>query len=182
MKIVLVTGNAGKLKEWERLMPKRFGLEAHDVDLVEIQSLDHREIIEDKVRRAYAKLKQPVIVEDVSASLSCLNGLPGPFVKYFEIKLGEGALYKLALPYDDKNALIRCDVAFFDGQKLLFSYGEIKGKVVSLRGDHGFGFDKVFMPDSGSQTFGEMGIEEKDHISHRSQAVKSLVQQLSPAV
>jgi inosine/xanthosine triphosphate pyrophosphatase family protein len=58
--------------------------EMHALDLTEIQSLDSREIVEDKLKRAYELLKTPLIVEDVACGLDSLKGLPGPFFKFFE--------------------------------------------------------------------------------------------------
>src|SRR6185312_13203730 len=78
-KLTLVTGNPGKLAEWRRILPPEYELESLDIDLTEIQSLDSREITADKARRAFKQAGKPVIVEDLSAGLDILNGLPGPF-------------------------------------------------------------------------------------------------------
>ncbi|HET6924566.1 MAG TPA: non-canonical purine NTP pyrophosphatase, partial [Candidatus Saccharimonadales bacterium] len=86
--ITFVTGNPGKLAEWQRLFPADIRLESADVDLDEIQSLDLEAIAIDKAKRAYAQLQRPVLVEDVAAGLDSLGGLPGPFVKYFEKSIG----------------------------------------------------------------------------------------------
>lgn len=176
--ITLVTGNKSKLAEWQRLMPAEFELKTADVDLPEIQSLDLEEIIRDKVRRAYEQLKSPVIVEDVSAGLDNLGGLPGPFIKFFEKRLGMDALFQLASAAGDP-ATVYCSVAYYDGEKLLTATGEVHGSVVPTRGEHGFGFDKNFVPAGQPRTYGEMSPAEKDSLSHRAQAVRALLPQLS---
>ena len=175
--ITLVTGNAGKLAEWQRLFSAEFKLETAAIDLDEIQSLDLEAIVEDKAKRAYERLGEPVIVEDVSAGLVKLGGLPGPFVKFFEVQLGAGALLQLA-GGPGSPAIVICCVAFYDGKTTITARGEITGTVVALRGEQGFGFDKCFMPDGSNKTFGEMSFAEKDSFSHRARAVKALLTQL----
>jgi non-canonical purine NTP pyrophosphatase (RdgB/HAM1 family) len=174
--ITLVTGSKGKLAEWQRLFPSELKLESIDVDLDEIQSLDLRAIITDKAKRAHEKVGKPVIVDDISAGIDELNGLPGPFVKFFEKSLGRGALYKLA--NREANATITAIAAYYDGAHMLIGVGEIHGKVVAPRGESGFGFDFSFVPEGYTQTFSEMGPAEKDKISHRRLAVEDLIAQL----
>lgn len=175
--ITLVTGNAGKLAEWKRLMPDEFILESDDIDLDEIQSLDLEMIIADKARRAYERINGPVIVEDVAAGLDRLGGLPGPFIKFFEKQLGLDALFQLART-EGEPATVRCAVAYFDGTTLLPVISQLQGTTVSPRGENGFGFDKCFVPAGQSKTFGEMSPAEKDAISHRAMAVRELARRL----
>ncbi|MGI0134510.1 MAG: non-canonical purine NTP pyrophosphatase, partial [Candidatus Micrarchaeaceae archaeon] len=94
--ITLITGNPGKLKELQALAPNRLSITSRSLDLPEIQSLDVREVVEDKVRRAYEQIRTPVIVEDVSTGLDGLQGLPGPFFKFFERTLGKRTLLILS--------------------------------------------------------------------------------------
>lgn len=175
--ITLVTGNAGKLAEWQRLFPSNIRLDAADINLDEIQSLDLEAIVKDKATRAYERIGSPVIVEDVSAGILKLHGLPGPFIKFFEIEMGDDALYQLA-GAECEPAIVTCTVAFYDGLSTLIARADIEGTIVASRGDNGFGFDKVFIPKGHAKTFGEMSAEEKDSISHRNTAIKSLVMQL----
>lgn len=175
--VTLVTGNKGKLAEWQRLVPAEFVLESTDIDLDEIQSLDMEAIVVDKAKRAYAHITKPLVVEDISAGLDDLEGLPGPFIKFFEKRLGMDALFRLAKTAQSP-ATVRCAAAYFDGQKLLTVITEVKGFAVSPRGENGFGFDKCFMPAGQDKTYGEMSPAEKDAVSHRSMAVRELVNKL----
>ena len=53
--------------------------------------------------------------------------------------------------------------------------GVVEGKIsAEIRGDRGFGYDPIFIPDSYKKTFAEMTVEEKNSISHRSIAIKKL--------
>lgn len=175
--ITIVTGNPNKVRELEAIAKGEFHFVMHDLDLPEIQSLDTREIVEDKVRRAYDMIKSPVIVEDVSAGLDHLHGLPGPFFKFFEKKLGKETFLKIStLP--NPRVTIGCLAAYYDGETMLFGEGTIHGTVVKPRGENGFGFDFSVVPDGETRTMAEMSPEEKNAISHRGQAFNNLLQQL----
>jgi inosine triphosphate pyrophosphatase len=175
IKFTIVTGNPEKLAELHRLIPDSIEFDHHNLDLYEIQSLDMDEIITDKARRAYDILQKPVLVEDVSAGLEALNGLPGPFIKFFNQVLGNNALRKLG--GNDARARVICVAAYYDGQELFIGHGEVTGKVVSERVNHGFGFERVFVPDGYDQTFAEMPDELKDRLSHRGKAIRDLLPQ-----
>jgi non-canonical purine NTP pyrophosphatase (RdgB/HAM1 family) len=175
--ITLVTGNAGKLAEWQRLLPAEFKLESANIDLDEIQSLDLEAIVIDKAKRAFDHIGKPVIVEDVSAGLVKFGGLPGPFAKFFEVTLGPDALFQLA-GESGSAAIVTCCAAFYDGTTAITARGDITGKVVAARGENGFGFDSCFMPDGSDKTFAEMSFAEKDSFSHRAHAIKALLTQL----
>src|SRR5690348_9433758 len=100
--IVFATGSANKLAELQAIADGKLNFTSRKVDLDEIQSLDLQEIIEHKLRQAYGIIGKPVIAEDVSAGLESLNGLPGPFIKFFEQQLGRGALHTLSKVENDR--------------------------------------------------------------------------------
>lgn len=179
-KVTLVTGNPNKLVELEAVFPPSVELTPQALDVVEIQG-EPRDIVVDKLKKAYELVEGPVIVEDVSAELDCQNGLPGPYIKYYEKKLGKGALWQLAEHADDKSVTIRCSMGFFDGDSIIIEEGVVSGTVVSPRGEHGFGFDFVFVPDGHTRTTAEMSAEEKNEMSWRGLAARALVARLSEA-
>ncbi|MDB5185087.1 MAG: putative inosine triphosphate pyrophosphatase [Candidatus Saccharibacteria bacterium] len=172
----IVTGNAGKLASFTRHFKGVLVFDSADVDLEEIQSLDSDAIVRDKAERAYAVVGKPVLVEDVSAGLDRLQGLPGPFIKFFELQLGMDALYQLSQPGD--KAIVTCTIGLYDGQSMRYAHGKVEGTAVSPRGENGFGFDCCFMPEGQTKTYAEMTHTEKDAISHRALAVADLLTQL----
>lgn len=174
--INLVTGSDHKLREWQRLFPEHIALARVNLDLDEIQSLDNRQIVEHKVKQAYQLVKKPVLVEDVSAGIDALGGLPGPFIKFFEKQLGNDALYQLAST--GAPATIICTIGYYDGVQLVIGQGVLHGSVVAARGKEGFGFDSVFVPNGQQQTFAEMGSDKKDSLSHRALAIKDMIPKL----
>lgn len=155
----------------------RLDFEMADVTLTEMQSLDLREIVTDKLRRAYDVVKGPVIVDDVSAGLDRFQELPGPFIKFFNQKLGGEALWKLAGEKSEK-VTIRCMAAYYDGTETIIAEGVLHGVTVSPRGSNGFGFDVVVMPDGETRTMAEMSATEKIMVSHRGMAFRDLFQQI----
>lgn len=176
-KITIVTGNAGKVRELQAMAIGKLDFVMRDLDLDEIQSLDLEKIVKDKAERAYGQIKEPVIVDDVSAGLASLKGLPGPFIKFFNKELGGDALYQLAKPEGD-TVTISCVAAYYDGDKFILGRGSIHGSIVAPRGNNGFGFDSVVIPHGENKTMAEMTEEEKIRISHRGMAFRSLLSQL----
>ena len=176
MKIHVITGNENKVRELKQVFPTGLDISMAKLELDEIQSLDTKQIIRHKLNEAYQTVKEPVIVEDVSAELECLNGLPGPFIKYFEQQLGRGALYKLS--YEGAKVKIRCTMGYYDGKTVLIAEAVENGTITAPRGGDGFGFDFVFVPQGYGQTYSEMNIESKNNISHRRLAANELVLQL----
>lgn len=175
--IYLVTGNAGKRAEWERLLPSSLKLRFIDLDLPEIQENDLEAIAIDKAKRAFVQVKKPVLVEDIAAGLTSLKGLPGPFIKYFELRMGNDALYQLAKKTGD-DAIVTCTIAYYDGVQAFAVTAEVHGSVAPARGTHGFGFDSCFVPEGQNKTYGEMAPQEKDMLSHRAKGIKLLVNRL----
>lgn len=173
--IYAVTGNPHKLASFKRHL-KNYNFEMVALDLPEIQSFDARVIITDKVKRAYEVVGKPVLVEDVSAGIDKLNGLPGPFIKFFEERLGDDALYTLA--GTETAANIVSTIGYYDGQRLIITEGVVHGVVVPARGSNGWGFDVCFLPDGHTKTYAEMSFEEKDAISHRSLSIQAFMKEL----
>lgn len=176
--LYLVTGNAHKLKEWQQILPSDIAMETVDVDLPEIQSDDVEEIVRDKAKRAYEVVGKPVVVEDVSAGLDEFDGLPGPFIKFFNKRLGGDALYKLAGEREAR-ATVSASVAYYDGSEMIVVRADVHGRAVEPRIREGFGFDITFLPDGEELTFAEMTPEKKHSLSHRASAIQMLLEKLA---
>jgi inosine triphosphate pyrophosphatase len=176
--IFLVTGNPNKLNEWRGVLPTDITMDTLDLDLVEIQTSDPAELVEDKVKRAYEAVQKPVVVEDVSVNLHKLNGLPGPFIKFFLKAMGSDALFRLAGKEGEK-ATVTCSIAYYDGKDLLVVHADVNGSIVAPRGKEGFGFDVTFVPEGETLTYAEMNSEKKNLVSHRQKAIKLFVEKIS---
>lgn len=174
--ITLVTGNANKLAELKEIFPAQLHLRSQAIDAPEIQSLDLDEIVAHKLSEAYKIIGGPVIVEDVSAELENLNGLPGPFIKFFEQKIGNDALYKLSNV--GTKVIIKCCMGYYDGKTIKTFTGILHGTITEPRGKEGFGFDFVVIPSGYSETLAALGLDIKNKISHRYKAAVQLAEYL----
>jgi non-canonical purine NTP pyrophosphatase (RdgB/HAM1 family) len=178
--IIVVTGNENKLREILAIAPKNVQLTPQSISLMEIQTLDLHAIVTHKLEEAYALVHKPLIVDDISAELSGLGGLPGPFIKFFIDKLGPGVLYDLSKisKNDDDNVTIRCLAGYYDGTTMLFGEGIVQGHVAAPRGENGFGFDSTFVPSGETRTMAELYPEEKNELSQRAEALHNLFAEL----
>lgn len=173
---IYVTGNSNKAVEARSILP--FDIQVQNLEIEEIQGEGNvRTILAHKLHTAFEALGVPVIAEDVSAELASLNGMPGPFIKFFEKKLGRDALYKLSKVENDRVKIICC-MGYYDGKREEIVEGIIEGTVVAPRGNNGFGFDAVIVPDGHDRTMAEMSLDEKNGISHRNLALKALAKTL----
>lgn len=149
-----ITGNQHKAEYLSRYLG--FPLEHQKLDLAEIQSLNLEEIITHKVQNAYHQIQKPVLVEDTALSFLALNGLPGPFIKFFTERLSMTEICQL-VPKNNRDAVARCSFGFFDGQNLKTFTRELTGTVSQKpRGAGGFGWDKIFIPTGFAVTRSEM--------------------------
>lgn len=172
MSLYFITGNKGKLAEVQAVLP---GVEALDIDLPEIQSLDAHEIIKAKLLEAQKHQTGEFIVEDNSLYLEPLNGLPGPLIKWFLKTIGNDGLYKMAEAFQNFNAEAKVVIGYSNSKgEISFFEGIIKGTIVPARGSEGFGWDPIFQPEGYDKTFGEMSAEEKNSFSMRRIAVEKL--------
>lgn len=176
MTLYFITGNKGKLAEVQAVLPD---VEALDIDLPEIQSLDAHEIIKAKLLEAQKHQTGEFIVEDNSLYLEGIKGLPGPLIKWFLKTVGNDGLYKMAEAFGNFNAEAKVVIGYSNSAgEISFFEGRTKGTIVSARGDQGFGWDPIFQPEGYDKTFAEMGVEEKNKFSMRRIAVEELKENL----
>jgi XTP/dITP diphosphohydrolase len=176
--VVLVTGNLGKLAEARRLCGA--DLEAVEVDLPEIQSLDLITVLRAKGEEASHRLGRPLIVEETGLELDAMAGFPGPLVKWMLEAVGAEGIARAALALGDDRVTARCALLLLEPEREVVAVGETHGRVaLPPRGDGGFGWDPVFVPDGENRTYAELSPEEKDRLSHRGRAWRELVEQLT---
>ena len=159
--ITFITGNQHKADYLSRMLG--LPLKHRAVDLTEIQSTSLEEVVEHKVRQAYAVAERPVLVEDVALGFTALGGLPGPFIKFFvEAPNGLENLCRMLDGFDDRSAVAACVFGYCDGQQVKLFRAELGGVIANHpAGDGGFGWDKIFCPDGyGGKTRGELTPDE----------------------
>ena len=183
MKLVLATGNKGKLREFKQM--------CEDEVLPFSDLLGEFDIVEDgdtfaqnaliKARTIYEKLDADylVIADDSGISLPVLDGAPSIYSARYA---GEGAtdkenLYKLIDAVKEKN--VTSTPAYYTAAIAIVSkYGEyvvhgwMHGDVIAeARGEKGFGYDPMFIPSGHTLTLGELEDDVKSEISHRGKAL-----------
>ena len=193
MKLVLATGNKGKLREFKQM--------CQDEVVAFSDLLGEFDIIEDgdtfaanaliKARTIYKKLGEEylVISDDSGISLPLLDGAPGIYSARYAGKnaTDKDNLYKLIEAIKEKG--VKSTPAYYTAAIAIVSkYGEyvvhgwMHGDVIDEpRGDKGFGYDPIFIPSGFDQTLGELDDDIKSNTSHRAQALalaKPIIQML----
>jgi XTP/dITP diphosphohydrolase len=186
VRLVLATANPHKAAEILAVLGSVPGLElvARPGSVAEVDETG--ETLEDNARlkaRALAQATgEAAVADDTGLEVAALGGAPGVYSARYA---GEGASYadnvaKLleALAGEaDRRARFRTValVAWPDGREIVTS-GEVEGSIaLAPRGAAGFGYDPVFVPWGGDgRTFAEMSLKEKEAVSHRGRAFRTL--------
>ena len=172
MALYFITGNKNKFSEVKAIIPN---VEQLDIDLPEIQDIDAKKIIRAKLLEALNYKQAEFIVEDTSLYLECLNGLPGPLIKWFMKTIGNDGLFNIAEKLGNNKAEAKTIIGYAKNPKEIYYFeGSVKGKIVSPRGKSGFGWDPIFQPEGFSKSFAELTPEEKNKISMRRIALSKL--------
>jgi non-canonical purine NTP pyrophosphatase (RdgB/HAM1 family) len=171
--ITFITGNAGKAEQVGRYLG--IPISHKKLDLVEIQSLDISEVVEEKAREAYKLMKTPVVVDDNSLVINALGRLPGPFIKYFIDELGNSGMCELVKNYEDKSAIVEVAIGYCDDKGCKVFNGKVKGSIASApAGKGGFGWDNIFIPEGFTETRAQMNADDYDKTSPRRLALEKL--------
>lgn len=177
--ILFATSNRGKLEEARKILaPFGLSVEQYDGKGTEIQADTNGEIAAYAAREAAITAGRPVLVEDAGLFADSLKGFPGPYSAYAFKTIGvAGIIALLGSPHDksgDRAARFVSSIAYCEpgGEPVLFD-GSVQGTITSRpKGKMGFGFDPIFVPDGGAKTFGELTLDEKCAVSHRSVALR----------
>ncbi|MCH8519880.1 MAG: non-canonical purine NTP pyrophosphatase [Nanoarchaeota archaeon] len=164
--IKFITGNKNKLKEARQAVPH---LEQLDIDLLEIQSLNPKEIIEHKLKEAKKLGHTNFFVEDISLSVD-KYGFPGPLIKWVNQTMG----HDFGVYFEGESATILCSIGYCDslGEEHYFE-GSTTGTICRARGED-FGFNPIFIPNGYDKTYAELSLEEKGRTNHRAKALNKL--------
>ena len=110
-------------------------------------------------------------------------GLPGPYVKYFEDKIGPEGIFRMLADYTDKSALAECHIGIAHlkeqskerKESLEIMIGHCKGQIVAPQGSQAFGWDACFQPEGFNLPFSCLQPSVKNVISHRARAFEHLI-------
>ena len=194
--IVLATRNAHKLQELDRIL-KNAGVDvelltvnhfpgAPEVDETE-DSFEGNALLKARALATFTGI--PAIADDSGLCVDALNGSPGILsarwsgasenvdVENMNLVLAQTA----DTPEGERGAQFVCAAAYVnpDGTEIVVR-GTVEGQLLTApRGTNGFGYDPIFVPNGFDITTAEMSSEQKDSMSHRSQALAKLVAQIT---
>jgi len=179
-RLVIATGNAGKLREYRELLAGTgFELVAYDHEVDEVGET-YAENARIKAEAALAASRLPSIGDDSGVEVDALNGFPG----IRSARLGPTQKERTALLLERLDghqrpwtARFTCTIALAaPGRATEYFDGECRGELVpEWRGEAGFGYDPIFLVPGTGKTFGEMPPAEKRLYSHRANAVRALL-------
>ncbi len=181
--IYFVTGNNNKFQEVSELFHKenlKYKLIQSNLEPVEIQANTCKEIALYKLNSVKEQISESVFVEDAGFFVDePLKGFPGVYSSYVFKTIGNKGILKLITDFINTKAHFIAVIAlYFEPlDKTLVFEGIVEGKLAkNVRGKGGFGFDPIFIPDANPDfTFAELSTNEKNKISHRGIALKSLI-------
>lgn len=184
IKLVFATNNRHKLAEVQSILGDDYTiLGLHDIacdyDIPETETtLEGNALL--KARYVWENYKIPCFADDTGLEVEALDGAPGVYSARYagEHKSSDDNIVKLLSELsgkENRKAHFRTSIAYIrEGRECLFD-GIINGQIIEERkGNTGFGYDPVFMPDGYTQTFAELGDDVKNDISHRALAIKKL--------
>ena len=172
--IKFATSNPNKVVEGN-IVGKEFGIEFVQImeDYPEIRDEDVARVAEEGAKFVYGSVKEPIIVEDTGLFINALNGFPGTYSKFVFRKIGNDGILRLMKGMDsgagqgNRRAVFVSAIGYYDGDRVIVFKGEVNGRITSEpKGNVGFGYDPIFMPDDYDKTFAE-NRELKLEISHR---------------
>jgi XTP/dITP diphosphohydrolase len=193
IELVVATRNRHKTREIQNILGPDFMVrDLADTEVPEIREngTSFEENAKLKALAASRQLPGLVIADDSGMEVNALGGAPGIYsARYAGPNATEREkmdkllreLVRVRATDDGRRARFRCVVALAQNGHLLGIFeGKIEGKINdTARGDSGFGYDPIFVPDGFEQTFGELPEEVKNTISHRAKAIRALAEKLT---
>ena len=192
-RVLLATRNAGKLVELRRMLTGIDGFEVVGLaDLPEFPDAPETgatfaENALAKARDAARETGLPSVADDSGLAVDALNGMPGVLSARWSGRHGDDRanldllLAQLGdVPDERRGAAFVCAAALVvpGGQETVV-HGEWLGRIVRApRGENGFGYDPVFVPEGDDRTSAELSAQEKDAASHRARALAALLPHL----
>lgn len=198
-KLVVATNNKNKLKEINAIL-NSLNIEAltkadvgqADFDVEETgATLEANALLKAKSLKALIGDEYVVIADDTGLFVDFINGEPGVHTARYagvehDDKANNEKLIKVLsdVPTEDRTAEFRTVIALVqDGHEDQVITGILKGKIAEFeRGNNGFGYDPVFIPESHDETFAELGTDYKNSISHRHNALEKLYNELKKRI
>lgn len=185
-KIVFATNNTHKLEEVASILGKNYEVMSlreigcHD-DIPETADTFAGNAIQ-KARYIKEHYGYDCFADDSGLEVDALGGAPGVFSARYSGGGSEANMEKLLHNLTEKNergAQFRTVIALLVGEETHLFEGIVRGTIIhERRGEGGFGYDPIFVPEGYDLTFAQLGSDVKNRISHRAKAVEKLAEYL----
>ena len=197
--VVLGSNSKGKLEEYKSL----FKTECPNLELRALSDLvfnvsslkeaengkNYFENAHNKGKLSHLACKYPTLSEDTGLEVDALGGKPGLFTARFASQTAglpqdKANIKKLleelkSVPKEKRSARFVCTTVFFVEGVVLTATETLEGTILETpRGEFGFGYDSVFCVKGSDKSLAEMSLEEKNAISHRAKAFRSILNQI----
>ena len=189
MQLVFATHNPNKLKEVQALLPASMTLLSLDdigcTEEIEETGTTLTENAYIKARHVRDRYGLNCFADDSGLEIDALDGAPGVISARYAgpQKDNEANILKVwntLANKTNKAAQFRTIIALCMGKEEKDFEGIVRGKLIhEKRGEKGFGYDPIFIPEGYTQTFAELGKDVKNKISHRARAMEALVNALN---
>ena len=195
VRVLIATQNAGKVREFRRLLaqvPAMFvGLE--ELPRITAPEEDGSTFLANAITKAryYSQhFGEIALADDSGLVVDALDGAPGVHsARYGGDGLSDMDRLHLLLnnlegvPKEHRTARFECAIAVANPQcqgEFMHATGTVEGRIIfEPRGCNGFGYDPIFVPTGKTRTTAEMSADEKDSLSHRARAIEAIVPTLS---
>jgi XTP/dITP diphosphohydrolase len=189
MELVFATNNKHKIEEVRHLLK-------NNVRLLNLQDINcNEELLEtgdtleanasQKAKYVHEKFKVNCFADDTGLEIDALNGEPGVYSARYagEERNAEKNIQKVLEKLkgiQNRKAHFKTIISLIINNKEHLFEGKVKGTIsTELKGNKGFGYDPIFIPEGYEKSFAEMSLEEKNKISHRAIAVKKFAEFLN---
>lgn len=198
-KLVISTGNKNKVKEIAYML-RNMNIEViskNDIGLGDLEVIEDGNTLEDnsilKAKALAEKIdyKYIVMADDSGLFVDKLNGEPGVYSSRYAGEEGNDEKNNRKLlealkdtPIEERNSKFKTVIVLItENKETLVVHGECKGTIgLTAKGNNGFGYDPLFIPKGFKETFGELGEDVKNQISHRAKALEKLKNEIEKII
>ena len=185
IRLCFATNNAHKLEEVRAMMPDHLEIVSlQDIGCIQELPENQRTIEGNALEKAqfiFEKFGIDCFADDTGLEVDSLGGEPGVDTAHYagperDAQKNMELLLKNLQGKANRNARFKTVFALFWQGEMYSFEGLVKGRIsTEKKGDQGFGYDPIFIPEGFSESFAELGSEIKNRLSHRAAATKQLV-------
>ena len=184
MRLIFASHNVNKVLEIQNILGNNYQLISlkelsfHDEIPETSETLEGNSLL--KANAVYKAFEMPCFADDTGLEVDALGGAPGVYSARYagSNKIAEdniSLLLENLASHSNRKARFRTVITYKTNQEVIQFEGIIEGEIIfEKKGDYGFGYDPIFVPNGASKTFAQMTMSEKNKYSHRSRAFEKL--------